>query len=469
MALGGTGSISFGGLASGLETKDIIDKLVNVKKTQLLAPLDNRIAQLNAQKTALAPIKSAFTSMLNQARRMSDPVNNVLSLKSAVSSVPATVSIGAITSTKAIKGTYTLSNISQLAQADRVIFSGIAERNTAVGTGTFDITYKDSTTAIQIDSSHNTLEGIVSAINSADIGVTASIINDGSATPYRLVLTANDTGADTAITHTIDSVLPLAVDAVASSGADNEPQDAAFEINGITNFSRTNTVTEAIQGVTFSLLHTETEDSVNITVSQDTTLMASRITDFISSYNEVRMSMKTALLPDSNGKLGVLGGDSALATANVKIANVMGTIFKTFINDNYNTLSKIGVTADTTSGLLSVDAAKLKAALESDPENVRRIFQGNAQESGIATKMKDYSVSILSGTGLFFAKEKNIAQTIKTLTTRKEDKQDYIDSYEDRLNRRYNNLETVLANLKNQESQIAGFAGIYTNSSNNLL
>lgn len=110
--------------------------------------------------------------------------------------------VTAATTSKAEAGTYTL-QVTQLAQAQSLTTDGVASKTTALGTGTLTLQVgtADAVT-ITLDSTNNTLEGIRTAINASGAGVTASIANDGSDTPYRLVLTSDSTGTESAMTVT---------------------------------------------------------------------------------------------------------------------------------------------------------------------------------------------------------------------------------------------------------------------------
>ncbi len=465
------GTISFGGLSTGLDSKSIIEQLVKVREGQLLNSITLRQSTLKSQKSALSPINSSFLALKSAAKTLKDSGNVAYNVKKATSSNEDTVLIGAVDSSEAINGTYAISNISQLAQPDKIIFAGKADRDvTQLGTGTVSITYKSVTTQVAITSSNNTLEGIMGAINDAEMGVTASIINDGSATPYRLVLTSDDTGADTTITQDLDTVLApnLSVDTVSADAA-NQPYDAAFKVNNVTMSSHSNTVTEAIPGVTFSLLTTETTNSITLTVKQDTSAIISKITAFIKAYNDTRKTLQKAILPDDiTNKFGPLGHDISLSTANQAISRVMSRNFNSLNAYQYSSLAEIGVTSDA-SGILVIDTAKMTSALEDNPTDVRLLFQGSEIENGIAEDLYTFTDEQTQPTGVFAKRTRYMQDEISTIDDKIEERQKTIENYRKFLQAKFNRLEQVVSQLKIQGDQLSSYQESMSRSTNRLL
>lgn len=462
------GTISFGGLASGLDTESIVSQLVELKQLRIVRPLTDKIAGLKTRQLALSPVESTFGSLRTSALSLKDPTSAAYNKKSASSSDTDTVSINAITSNSAILGTYNISNISQLAQPDRVIFDGVANKDAATfGSGTIEITYEGTTHEIEIEGS-NTLNNIASAINSADIGVTAAIINDGDAsTPYRLTLTSDSTGADQDITHNIDSVLSLTEDTAATTASENEAQDALFEMNGISSSSSSNTVSDVIPGVTFALNEVDTTDTTTITIDQDIDSMISEVQKFVNNFNQVRQTLRSVLLPDTEGNVGILSSESLLTSAQVRVSDIISRRFNSLHSVPYRSLAEIGITTNA-NGDLEVDTSELQAVLEDDVDNVRLLFQGSTLEDGIAESMYDYVNDLTIAGGGFSSLNEVIDQNIADLEEEVEHRQELVSGYQLRLQTQFARLEQSLSLLQTQESAISSFQQVYTNR-NNLL
>src|SRR5471032_2304946 len=157
---------------------------------------------------------------------------------------------------------------------------------------------------IVIDSTNNSLQGIVTAINKGGFGVTASIVSDGSATsPYHLVLTSSATGASSTaqITLTASPGDPANPDhspaqpdpalvsllAYDPSGKQNlsqniSAQDTLANINGIAVSSSSTSITGAVPGVSVSVVKPGT---TTVAVAQDSSSLTTAVTGFVSAYN----------------------------------------------------------------------------------------------------------------------------------------------------------------------------------------
>ena len=175
-------------------------------------------------------------------------------------------------SSSATAGSYAL-EVSSLAHAQKLVSAGQASDSAAIGSGaattlTFDFgtiaggTFSNGTytgasftsngagsKSISIDASNNSLSGIRDAINSANIGVSATLVNDGSASPYRLVLTDSTTGISNSMKISVsgDASISslLSQDPASNSGqALSETvaaQNANFTVDGIAISKPTNT------------------------------------------------------------------------------------------------------------------------------------------------------------------------------------------------------------------------------------
>lgn len=457
----GTGSLSFGGLISGLNTQDIVAKLTALKKTQLVDPIQKKIDAITAQKEALSPIEKALNDLKVASYGLKEPGSKIWNTRQATSSDTNTIVIAGVDSSKAVPATYKVTEISALAQPDRIIFTGQANKDiTQYGSGTITITYKSVTTNIAIDSTTSTLDNIATAINNAGIGVTASIVDDGSAsTPYRLTLTAGTTGADTTITHNINTVYaPLTVDPISTNAA-NEPLDAAFKVNAIAMTSANNTVSEAIPGVSFSLLATDIVNTKTITVKQATSSIVSALSAFVTSYSAAREAIKKAIMPDANNKFGPLGHDNNLTTSNVELARIMGSTMLSLTGYPYDTLADIGITTDT-AGIIKVDTSKLTTSLESNVTGVRLLFQGSTSEDGIAERLWSHIDNLLNPQGTIRKRQDYMSQNTLDLQELIKRRQKMVDQYQARLLAQYNSMEMVLNRLKTSQQQLDAFTNM---------
>jgi len=239
---------------------------------------------------------------------------------------------------------------------------------------------------VTIDSTNNSLQGIASAINNAGIGVNASIVNDGSGTPYRLVLTSNPGVANSMkISVSGDSAISslLTQDPANSSGQSlaevATAKNANFTVNGVAISSSSNINTGAINGVTLNLQAT---GASNIAVAQNTANVAPAIQNFVSAYNSLFSTLQSVSSYNSTAKTGaVLQGDFTIMSLQNEIHSVLNTPVAG-ASSSMNSLANVGVTFQK-DGTLALDTTKLNTAISGNFSGIASLLStiGTATDS----------------------------------------------------------------------------------------
>jgi len=213
---------SIDGLASNLNTTEIINSIMEYERRPVTLMeaqqtlKTNEISTFNALSAKLLALQTSIRA-LGSRQAFSEASLGV----SHEDLVRATAN-GAVTG-----GTYAL-NILSLATNHQIASQGFDDPSQAVmGTGTITLAVGDrSPVTLKIDGSNNSLTGIKKAINDADIGVTATIVDDGSSShPYRLVLTGDETGQKNKISLTTSLSGGLGLDFETASFDDPEIMD----------------------------------------------------------------------------------------------------------------------------------------------------------------------------------------------------------------------------------------------------
>jgi flagellar hook-associated protein 2 len=264
---------------------------------------------------------------------------------------------------------------------------------------------------VVIDSTNNSLEGIRDAINKANIGVNASIVNDGSGTPYRLVLNSTKTGEKSSMRITLegdggnppDSAINdlLAYD---PSGTQKMQQTAAAQdtkatVNGIAVSSASKTISEAIQGVTLNLSKT---GSSTLSINKDSGTLKKNLETFVKAYNDLNKAIKDMTSYDPETKqAGVLQGDFTAQSIQSQLRKTMsGEI--TGLSGALKNLGQVGISIDKT-GLMSLDSGKLQKAIDNNYADIAGLFasMGTATDSMVSyvsstdkTKPGTYGVTV---------------------------------------------------------------------------
>ncbi len=203
-------SIQSLGVGSGLLTSDLVEQIIEAERAPVEARLDNKQAIAEAKISAYGEVTSALSSFDTVLQSLKLP--STFNANTVSSTNDATVTGTA--SSLAAAGSYTV-NVSQLAQAHSIASGAYEELTSTVGTGvlnfrfgtttygesgsydSFELNADATSKTIIISSANNTLTGIRDAVNKADFGVQASIVDDGSG--YRLVFSGKNSGADNSI------------------------------------------------------------------------------------------------------------------------------------------------------------------------------------------------------------------------------------------------------------------------------
>jgi flagellar hook-associated protein 2 len=258
---------------------------------------------------------------------------------------------------------------------------------------------------VTLDTRDQSLQGIRDAINKANIGVTATIVSDGSDTPYHLVVTSNKTGAKSSMKISVDGDAGIA-DLLAYDPAGSQKltqtsgaQDTKLTMNGIGVSSDSTTVEDAIQGVS---LDVASLGSTTLTVSKNTSAVTDAVNAFVKAYNDVNKTISGLTNYNADTKTGAaLQGDSAVRSIQSQLRRQLGTTVEG-LGGKLTTLSQVGI-AFQKDGSLAVDSTKLNNAIANNFSDIGGLFaaMGSASDGTIsfdkstaATKPGEYAVKI---------------------------------------------------------------------------
>ncbi|WP_335944080.1 flagellar filament capping protein FliD [Pseudomonas sp. G166] len=441
-----TATITSLGVGSGLDLDSILESLEESKETSLLDPITAQEESVSAEISAYGTLTSALTTLQTAVEALADE-----SLYKSLTTTLSGSGVTAATTSEAEAGTYTLA-VTQLAQAQSLTTAGSADKTTALGTGTLTLQVgTQEAVSITLDSSNNTLEGIRDAINAADAGITASIVNDGSDTPYRLVLTSDSTGTESEMTVTYtgtdstDQASSLfGYDGTTGNMTETvEALDAELTINGIAISSQSNTVEDALQGVTLSL--SATSSSQTLTIAQDTDAILEAITTFVDAYNDYVTTVDelTAYNADTD-TAGELLGDSTTRRISSELSS---DLYSAIGSGTYSYLSQLGISLEV-DGTLLIDEDALTSALEDDAQAVSQFFIGTDDSTGFITQLSsDLDNYLDEDNGLIVAKTDSLESKLEQLEERYEEKQALIDSEMARWTEEFTQLDTLISEL----------------------
>ncbi|WP_251978224.1 flagellar filament capping protein FliD [Salinicola avicenniae] len=462
-------TISSLGIGSGLDLNSLLTQLEDAE-SQKLTPITQQQRSYRTELSAFGRLESALGTLRDTVRELSDP-----SSFKAISSEVSGDAFTATTDSEAVAGRYQV-EVSQLAQAQTLASGGQASRTDAIaldggGAGTLTLAVGGESFDIQIDDSNNTLDGIRDAINASDAGVTASIVNDGSDQPYRLVISSEATGTDSAIQiSSTDSALQAAFGYDGdSTNAGNgmsqtvAAQDAKLRVNGIDISSQSNTVEGALQGVTLTV-DKVTSGPESLSVAQDDESITGSINAFVKAYNDyVSLADSLTSYNAAEDSAGALLGNASMRGIESRLRGAMS--FDSELDGVFNMLSDVGIELQL-DGTLEVDDDKLNAAVKDSSGDVSALFAGIDREGGFAGQLEDTLDSILDSGGVLETATDGIDSTLTRLDDRYDRVQASIDATVERYRSQFQQLDAVMAQMQSTSSYLSQQLSSLQNQSN---
>jgi flagellar hook-associated protein 2 len=298
-------------------------------------------------------------------------------------------------------GTYSVV-VQQLATKHKIAADAVSSKTDALGqAGSFTLQAADGSAVTITMEDDDSLTDLRDAINNqtSTSGVTASIVQVSDSS-YQLILTAKSTGQDISLTDGGDGVLS-SLGLTDSSGAiKNElvaAQDAIIEVDGVTITRSSNTIDDAIEGVTLSLYTADPDAAVSMEVSTDLSSIKTAITDFVDAYNAVRDFVTTQQAVSSDGTKSddaTLFADSLLRQITKSVYEGLNTSITTDDGEVLS-LSSLGITFDSSNNL-EVDEDTLNTFLTDDIDQVKQLLGLNMTASSSSLSLLRYNSSMTS-------------------------------------------------------------------------
>ena len=403
---------------TNIDVNTLVSQLMQAERAPLAA-IQKAQNGFQAKISAYGKMQSALSSLGDAARKLDLPAT----FRASSARVSDATVLGASASAGATAGSYSI-EVQALALSQKLSSAAFAAADSVIGTGTLKIqpgTYASgpntftanpdkATLDITIDASNNTLAGVRDAINNAAGDVRASIINDG--TGFRLALTSIQGGTASSLkitsvdgdgTDTNGSGLSqLAYNPSAAIGSgknltqNQAAQDALLYIDGVRVLKSSNTVSDAIDGLTLNLTKINTGSTVSVTVAADADAMKSALDGFVKAYNAFNTTSRQLTFYDAgNRTAGALQGD---ATARAMQASVRGILSSVAggLSGGLTRLSQIGLALQS-DGALAFDSAKFQKAVDSNSADLAALFTTTGKASDTRVRFITASASVAVG------------------------------------------------------------------------
>lgn len=438
------GTISFGGIGSGMDTEGIVTGLVQASRGTADA-LKTRAKEADTAVSTLSNISSLLSTFKKSVDALAT-VREVGSYKASSSSTAIAISANGT----ALPSTYKV-NVTALAKEQRNYTSTYASNAAALGqSGTLDIQVGAAVAKSVTIDADDTLDEVANKINASGARVSASTFYDGST--YRLQIRGLDTGAANAVTYGQNGVdFGLNLPASRYQQATN----AAVTIDDIPVSSATNQIVGAIQGVTLALTE-ETTAPITVKVEQDPKGLETKLKSVVDSYNAIVSKIhETAGFGTVKGTSPVLSGDSALRSINARMSNaILSSVTGAGTHDS---LADLGVSL-ARDGKLSLDATKLSNALTADPSSVAAVLAGPGTSDGAMDVLSDLVEGFTqSSNGALALRKDALEKRSKSLKTQMDREEDRLARYGDSLRKQFTSMDTTVAGYNSQYSYLSNF------------
>lgn len=438
------------GVVSNIDYQSLITQLVGIRRQS--------ITQLQTDKKGLEITNNAYSNLSSKVKDLVSAADT-LRTSTAFGSFKTTVSdsnaISATAGTGASYGSHSVV-VSTLAKSHKIAADGVATDATTIAAGSGSFSFQVGAGAVQtvaVDAT-TTLTSLKDSINALNAGVSASVVNDGSGpNPYRLILTGSSTGTSNNINITQNDTT------LAFSTTLQPAQDATFTVDGMGFTRQTNSAADILTGVTIDLMSADPAKTLTVTVSRDTDSITDSVKKLVDAYNGVASYIKMNNRYDSDTKkASPFFGDSVARS----IADDLRRVFSSSVSglpDTMNRLLHVGVSTDR-EGVMSLDSAKLKNALNSNFDGVVSLFTKGTTTTGFAELIYQTASSIDDYVdGRIKGRQDGLKKSMTRIDQDIRQKETQLVSYEEQLRSQFTGLEAMLASLKGQGNAITNYFG----------
>ncbi|HET7267179.1 MAG TPA: flagellar filament capping protein FliD [Oleiagrimonas sp.] len=436
-------SITALGVGSGLDLNGLLSKLREGEEKRLV-PIARQKKSYESKISALGTLKSALSKLQDAAQKLGDA-----GAFQAVASSVTGEALQATTSNTTPPGDYHI-HVTQRARASSVATLGLTDKTSNQGSGTIAFTLANGKTmSVTVDADNSSLEDIRDAINAKNSSVRASLINDGTGTPYRLVFRARDSGSKAAVSN-IQVSGDLGSSLQLDASTRQTGRNAQLTINGIAIESAGNRVEGAIQGVTLNLVKS---GDVTLQVTRDVEASKAAVTDFVNAYNNLVSTVDDLTGYDASSRsAGVLLGSSTVRNVESRLRRVMGGAIDN--GGTYSVLSDMGISLQL-DGTLKIDDDKLDDAVNGDMAALRQYFAGGAGGDGLADKLDSMLGKMTSEQGVIESATDGFNQSIENVKETYDRTQQSIDAKIARYRSEFSKLDGLIARMNSTSSYLS--------------
>ena len=440
------------GAGASFDTKSIVEALVQAERAGAESQVQRKVAVTESKISGIG----AAVSILDILKQGAELLNDARDFNTFAVQNTSAGAVNATASTSARAGTNSVA-VTSLAKEQRSISSGFDSNTQTLNNNNaiqIDITVDGSTQTLTVESAN--LDAIATAINEANLGLNAEIVNTGSgSSSYRLQL-VGEAGSSESFSVSSD-FNELTFETIQTA------TDAELTVNGVNFIRSSNQISDVIQGVTLNLIGT-TDQTETISISRDTSLAKGNIMSFIAMFNEASSEFKNLTGSENDGPLR---GDTIFRSIVNQLRNIMVSESSS-PGENINSLSSMGISIDRY-GQLLYDEGKIDAALNKNYDEVIGLFSANINDqsrfssdpAGIAGDIKNLIERVTASDGYLSTAQASLTESNVGYEQDLKDIDERMIKVEERYNRQFLAMQTIIEEMNStKESLIASFENL---------
>lgn len=447
--------VTIGGLSSGLPP-NLVDQLIEAER----APIKNLEVKREKEDTKLKLVSELETRL----RSIEGTIGNLASHKGfndiKFESGDPNIVQGVVDPAQSPKGDWNVEVI-ELAEKAAAVTNGFPDKDkTEIGVGYFQFNTPEGRKEVYINGANSTLEKAAAAINNANIGVKASVINDRKdpENPYRLMISGVHVGGENQVSY--PTLYFLDGDQDIYFEQEKEAKNGRVKIDGFEFEIAENTVKDLIPGVTLDLKQASPGRTVNVSVKENREAVNTKVTEFVKAMNEVlAFIQQQSQVNEHTDTSRTLGGDSMIRSIQNRLRRMIQD--PQYGVGSINRLNQLGIEFNRT-GTLSLNEDKFNQVMASNPDEVRKFFVGDGFATGfVPTLRREISTLTNSAFGQVAMRKRSLQENIRRIDDNIANKEKNLVKREEALRNKFAKLEETMSRLKQQGAAVAGMTAQY--------
>lgn len=440
----GSVGLSFGSATSGqgIDVSSTVTQIL-ANYQQVETPWKNQLSALQSQDTVLSTLGTQVSTLANDIQSLTDPMG-IFAEKNGSSSDTNILELTSASSS-AVAGTHAVT-VENLALTSSAASSAVGASDTLSGNVTIQVgSGQQYAVNVGDSSTASTIAGLAAAINAAGIGVTATVLTDASGSRLSVVSNTNGEAGTLTVSGSLTDTSSSSSSQSVSFSRVQAGEDATLEVDGVTITSASNTVTNAIPGVTFELLSANPNESVQVMIASNNSNVESGMSTFVNDYNALMKSITGQEGKDSSGNAEPLYGNPIIA----ELQNMLqGALSLAPSNGRIGSLYSLGITTNS-DGTLSLNTDTLNSVLNSNFSDVQGYFQ-NAGSFGASFANTMNNLGTSNPMGVLALTQKMNASEESTLNDDITNEESRLSDMRTQLTNEFNQVNETLQGIPSQ-------------------